>query len=58
MDTFLDRYYLPKLNQDQVNLKSYTFKEIEADIKSLKKQKTKQGQMVLARNSIRLSKKS
>jgi hypothetical protein len=37
MDNFLDRYHLPKLNQDQVNyLKSpITPKEIEAIIKSL-----------------------
>ena len=37
MDNFLDRYHLPKLNQDQVNYlnSSITPKEIEAVIKLL-----------------------
>ena len=37
MDNFLDRYDIPKLNEDQViNLnRPITFKEIEAVIKSL-----------------------
>jgi hypothetical protein len=37
MDNFLDRYHLPKLNQDQVNYlhSTITFKEIEEVIKSL-----------------------
>ena len=60
MDNFLDRYHLPKLNQDQVNhLNSpITPKETETVIKTLlmknkkqetkkQQQKTTQGQMVL-----------
>ena len=41
MDNFLDRYQIPKLNQDQINhLNSpITPKEIEAIIKSLPTQK-------------------
>ena len=37
MDNFLDRYHLPKLNQDQVNKLNTPIapKEIEAVIKSL-----------------------
>ena len=35
MDKFLDRHYLPKLNQDQINSLNITTKEIEAVIKSL-----------------------
>jgi hypothetical protein len=37
MDNFLDRYQIPKLNQDQINhlyINHITPKEIEADIKS------------------------
>jgi hypothetical protein len=36
MDDFLDRYHLPKLNEDQVNYlnSSTTLKEIEAVIKN------------------------
>jgi hypothetical protein len=43
MDNFLDRYQIPKLNQDQINhLNSpRTPKEIEAVIKSLLTKKTK-----------------
>ena len=43
MDNFLDRYQLPKLNQDQINsLNSpITPKEIEAIIKSLPTKKKK-----------------
>jgi hypothetical protein len=60
MNNFLDRYHLPKLNQDQVNhLNSpITPKETETVIKTLlmknkkqetkkQQQKTTQGQMVL-----------
>jgi hypothetical protein len=66
MDTFSDRCYLPKLNQDQIRL--ITPKEIEVVIKHLttttttKKQKTKQkqtkeqGQMALVQNSTRFLK--
>jgi hypothetical protein len=45
MDIFLDRYQIPKLNQDHINHlnSSITLKEIEAVIKSLpiKKKKKK-----------------
>ena len=48
MDDFLDRYHVPKLNQDQVNYLNnpITPKEIEAVIKNLLTKKV-QGQMVL-----------
>jgi hypothetical protein len=44
MDNFLDRYQIPKLNQDKINhLNSpITPKEIEAVIKSTQTNKTKQ----------------
>jgi hypothetical protein len=44
MDNFLDRYQIPKLNQDQINHLSspITPKEIEAVIKSLTTRKNKQ----------------
>jgi hypothetical protein len=37
MDTFLDRYQIPKLNQDQVSHLNHPIspKEIEAEIKNL-----------------------
>jgi hypothetical protein len=37
MDNFLDRYWVPKLNQDQINdlNSSISLKEIETDINSL-----------------------
>jgi hypothetical protein len=59
MDNFLDRYQIPKLNQDQINhLNSpITPKEIEAVIKSLPTKKA-QDQMGLVQNSIRPSKKT
>jgi hypothetical protein len=65
MDKFLDRYRVPKLNQDQVNdLNSpISPKEIEALINSLptkkkKKKKNKaQDQMGLVQSSIKPSKK-
>jgi hypothetical protein len=51
MDDFLDRYHLPKLNQDKVNYLNnpITSKEIEAVIKSLSTKTTTkdQGQIVL-----------
>jgi hypothetical protein len=58
MDKFLDRYQVPKLNQDQVNdLKSpISPKEIEAVINSLPAKKA-QDQMGLVQRSIRPSKK-
>ena len=43
MDKFLDRYHLPKLNQEQTNnlKRSITPKEIEAVIKSFPNKQTK-----------------
>jgi hypothetical protein len=57
MDKFLDRYQVPKLNQDQVNdLNSpISPKEIEAVINSLPTKKA-QDQMGLVQSSIRPSK--
>ena len=56
MDNFLDRYQVPKLNQDQINhLNSpITPKEIEAVINSLPNKKA-QDLMGLVQNSIRSS---
>jgi hypothetical protein len=58
MDTFLDRYQVPKLNHDQINdLNSpITLKEIEAVIVSLPKKV--QEQMGLLQSSITPSKKT
>ena len=63
MDNFLDKYHLPKLNQDQItNLNTpITIKEIETVIKSPEKkpnQKKAQNQMVSAQNCTRFSKKN
>jgi hypothetical protein len=63
MDNFLDRYQVPKLNQDQINdLNSpISPKEIEAVTNSLptkKKKKNPQDQMDLVQSSIRPSKKT
>ena len=60
MDSFLDRYQVPKLNQDQINdLNSpISPKEIEAVIKSLTTKKKAQDQMGLGQSSIRPSKKT
>jgi hypothetical protein len=59
MDKFLDRYQVPKLNQDQVNdLNSFISpKEIEAVINSLPTKKKAQDHMGLVQSSIRLSKR-
>jgi hypothetical protein len=59
MDKFLDRYQVPKLNQDQINdLNSpISPKEKEAVINSLPTKKA-QEQMGLVQNSIRPSKKT
>ena len=59
MDNFLDRYQIPKLNQDQIyHLNSpITPKEIKGVIESLPNKKSKD-QMVLVQNSIRPSKKT
>jgi hypothetical protein len=60
MDNFLDRYQVPKLNQD-LNLNSpISPKEIEAVINSLpnKTKKKAQDQMGLEQSSIRNSKKT
>jgi hypothetical protein len=59
MDKFLDRYQVPKLNQDQVNDLNNPIspKEIEAVINSLPAKKA-QDQMGLVQSSIRPSKKT
>ena len=59
MDKFLDRYQVPKINQDQVNdLNSpISPKEIEAVINSLPTKKG-QDQMGLVQSPIRPSKKT
>jgi hypothetical protein len=59
MDKFLDRYQLPKLNQDQVDLLNSPIspKEIEAVINSLPAKKKAQDQMGLVHSSNRPSKK-
>ena len=59
MDNFLDRYQVPKLNQDQINdLNSpISPKEIEAVINSLPPKKS-QDQMALLQSSIRPSEKT
>jgi hypothetical protein len=63
MDKFLDRYQVPKLNQDQINDRNSPIspKEIEAVINSLKKKKKKkkaQDQIGLVQSSIRPLKRS
>jgi hypothetical protein len=59
MEKFLDRYQVPKLNQDQVNdiNSPISPKEIEAVINSLPAKKKSQDQMGLVQSSIRPSKK-
>ena len=59
MDNFLERYQVPKLNQDHINHLNSTIspKEIEADINSLPTKKA-QDQMGLVQSSIRPSKKT
>jgi hypothetical protein len=59
MDKFVDRYQVPKLNQDQVNdLNSpISPKEIETVINRLPTKKKAQDQMGLVQSSIRPSKK-
>ena len=58
MDKFLDRYQVPKLNQDQVNDLNNPISpiEIEAVINSLPNKKARD-QMGLVQSSIRPSKK-
>ena len=48
MDLFLDKYHLPKLNQDQVNNinRPISSEDIETVIKNLPNKKYAQGQMV------------
>jgi hypothetical protein len=60
MDNVLDRYQVPKLNQNQINdLNSpISPKEIEAVINSLPTKKEAQDQMGLVESSIRPSKKT
>jgi hypothetical protein len=59
MDNFLDRYQVPRLNQDQINNLNSPIspKEIEAVINSLPTKKS-QNQMGLVQSSIRPSKKT
>ena len=59
MDTFLDKYHIPKLNQEQVkNLnRPVSREELEAVIKNLPSKKV-QDQMVSMQNSTRTSRKS
>ena len=59
MDKFVDRYQVPKLNQDHVkDLKSLISpKEIESVINDLPTKKKAQDQMGLVQSSIRPSKK-
>ena len=60
MDNFLDKYHIPKLNQDQVsNLNRFiSCKEIETVIKSPIPPQKIQGQIVSVPNSSRTLKKS
>jgi hypothetical protein len=64
MDNFLDRYQVPKLNQDQIHdlHSQISPKEIETFINSLptkkKKKNPTQDQMGLVQNSIRPLKKT
>jgi hypothetical protein len=60
MDMFLDRYQVPKLNQDQINDPNSPIspKEIEALINSLPTKKKAQDQMGLMQSSIGPSKKT
>ena len=59
MDKFLDRYQVPKLNQNQVKDLNIPLspKEIEAVINSLPAKKKAQDQMGLVQSSTRPSKK-
>jgi hypothetical protein len=59
MDNFLDRYQVPKLNQDQINNLNSLIppKEIEAIINSLPTKKV-QDQMGLVQSSMGPSKKT
>jgi F0F1-type ATP synthase delta subunit len=59
MDDFLERYHVPKLNQDQVNYLNSPItskKQKKAAIKTSQPKKG-QGQMVLVQNSSRPSEK-
>jgi hypothetical protein len=59
MDNFLDRYQVPRLNQDQTNDQNSLIspKEIETVINSLPTKKA-QDQVSLVQSSIRPSKKT
>ena len=59
MEKFLDRYQVPKLNQDQVNdLNSpISPKEIKANLNNLPTKKKAQDEMGFVQSSIRPSKK-
>ena len=60
MDSFLDTYQVPMLEQDQINHLNAPVspREIEAVINSLPTHKKAQDQMGLVGNSIRSSKKT
>jgi hypothetical protein len=60
MDKFLDRYQVPKLNQDQINDLNWPIypKEREVLINSLSTKKEAQDQTGLVKSSIRPSKKT
>ena len=60
MDNFLERYQVPKLNQDQINNLNSPIspKEIEAVINALPTKKKIQNQMGIVQTSIRPSKKT
>ena len=59
MDNFLDKYHLPKLNQDQISKlnRPITTKEIEQSSK-VSQPKKDQDQMISIKNSTRFSKKN
>ena len=55
----LDRYYIPKLNQEHVNCLNRPMSPKEIDIiKKLPMEKKAQGQMALVQNSTRPSKET
>ena len=59
MDCLLDRYHIPKLNQDQVSkIRPKNYKDIEAAIKTLPTKKKAKDWMVIVQSSTTTSKKS
>ena len=55
MDRFLEKFNLPRLNQEEIQIMNNTITrtEIEAVIKKQKKKKKAQDQMALQENSIK-----